>query len=105
MNRLLVALGLISAVFSVISYACYAVRIKKKPDLATGLHIALAAAAIPAAVRLIGFPFTSDFHKLTAAADTSWWSVSGEDGLFIVLGGIAIAWVSVQIIWDGFEKL
>jgi hypothetical protein len=38
MNRLLVALGLVSALFGVIAYACYAVRLKKKPDLATGLR-------------------------------------------------------------------
>ena len=104
MNRPLGAAGLIFAIVGVVAYLCRAAQLKKKPDLATAIHIAIGAAAIPASIRMIGFPFTDDFQKLIAA-ETSWWSLSGEDSLFIVFGALAMAWVSIQAIWAGFSKL
>jgi hypothetical protein len=66
----------------------------------------IGAASMSGALRLIGFVLTGPFSKLVSQRpDNSWWTLSSEDAVFIVIGGLALGWVSVQTIWDTFGKI
>lgn len=106
MNQLFVY-GLCLAVVLLLAYLACAAKAKKRPDLRSAIEILVSAVSIAGAVRLSGFVFTSDFKKVTKmlAENESWWSLSPEDGLFLFIGGLALAWVSCQQIWEGFAKL
>ncbi len=105
MNPLLLT-GLVIALVAVGAYVATAAVKKKKPELVDGIVVFVGAVSIAGAVRLIGFVFTEQFTKIASMShSSSWWSLSLEDAVFLVIGGIALAWVSVQTIWDSFTKV
>jgi len=105
MNRLLLA-GLVFAILTVMVYVGVAVRNRRRPELADGILVFIGAVSVFGAIRLIGFALTGQFAKIVSqSSDNSWWILSSEDAVFIVIGGLALAWVSVQTIWDTFAKL
>jgi hypothetical protein len=105
MNRLFFA-GLIVAILSVGAYVIVAVRNKNKPELADGIVVFIGAVSVFGALRLVGCALTGQFSKLASLNyDYSLWSLSSEDAVFVVIGGIALAWVSVQTMWESFAKV
>ena len=51
-------------------------------------------------------PPTEQFEKIVLETHgNSWWSLSSEDSVFIVIGGIALAWASIQAIWESFARV
>jgi hypothetical protein len=98
--------GLVLALAAVVAYVVTAAYKQKKPELVGGIVVFIGAVGIPGAVRLIGFVFTDQFTNVAALShSSSWWSLSLEDAVFLVIGGIALAWVSVQTIWESFDKV
>jgi hypothetical protein len=98
--------GLVIGIVAVVAYATFAASRRKKAELVNGIVVFVGAVSIAGAVRLIGFVFTEQFAKIAATShSTTWWSLSLEDAVFLVIGGIALAWVSVQTIWESFAKV
>ncbi|HKI03090.1 MAG TPA: hypothetical protein VKK31_14030 [Thermoanaerobaculia bacterium] len=105
MNLLLLA-GLVIALLAVIVYVSVAAQKNKRPELVDGIVVFVGAVSVLGAIRLIGFVFTGQFAQVTSAPHNgSLWSLSSEDAVFVVIGGIALAWVSVQTIWESFTKV
>jgi hypothetical protein len=104
-NFLLLA-GLIIALLAVAVYVGVAAHKNKRPELVDGIVVFVGAVSVLGAIRLIGFVFTEQFAKIASKPhDGSLWSLSSEDAVFVVIGGIALAWVSVQTIWESFAKI
>lgn len=83
---------------------------KKKPELSQAANLVFSAIGAVGAVRLIGFVFTGNFSAMvkmaaTAASVDLMWNISDEDAAFLVIGGIALAWVSIQAIWQAFAEV
>jgi hypothetical protein len=105
MNRLLLT-GLVVAILAVVVYVIAGVRNRKKPELADGIVVFIGAVSVFGAIRLIGCALTGQFAKIAPAQhDSGWWILSSEDAVFVVIGGIALAWVSIQTIWESFAKI
>lgn len=105
MNRFLLA-GVVVAILTVSSYVATAAWKGRRPDLNDGIIVFLAAVSVPGAVRLVGFALTEQFARILAATSADvLWSLSSEDAVFVVIGGITLGWVSVQTIWENFAKL
>ncbi|MEA3178930.1 MAG: hypothetical protein QOI59_2453 [Gammaproteobacteria bacterium] len=105
MNRLLFA-GLVIAIISVCAYVVAALRYRQKPELADGIAVFVAVVSVLGAIRIIGFALTEQFEKIVLETQgNSWWSLSSEDSVFIVIGGIALAWASIQAIWESFARV
>lgn len=98
--------GLVFGLVMVGAYLSRAFHLKKKADLTEGAGIYISAVGLAAAIRLIGFALSGSFNRLVKTThEENWWSASSEDVAFIVLGGVALAWVSVDVIWKSFQKL
>ena len=89
----------------VIAYLCTAARRRAKPDLTAATHIAVATVGTGGAVRLVGFVFFGDFVETARLSDHGWWSLAPEDAIFLIIGGIALAWASCQQIVAAFAGL
>ena len=98
--------GLALGLLLVIVYLVTAAKKQKKPELGDAVGIAAGAVSIMGAVRLIGFVFTDQFVKIASSPSSDkWWSLSVADALFLVIGGLALAWVSGQAIYINFAKV
>lgn len=105
MSRLTLA-GLLFGVLGVVGYVCFAYRCRAKPDLARATNIFISFVSLAATVRLLGFALSGEFaDSLKAQPQGNSWSVSADDTLFIVLGSLALAWVSVQTVWAYYDEL
>jgi hypothetical protein len=74
-------------------------------DLADAALILFSTVGATGAVRLTGFVLLGDFAKTIRLAPADIWTLSAEDGVFVVIGGICLLWVSCQGIWQGFKNL
>lgn len=98
--------GLGIAVLVTVIYITIALYKKTKPDLPTAITILISTASVLGAVRLAGFAFTDQFKRVIQAQDSnSWWSLGPEDAVFLVIGGLALGWVSLQEVCRGFREL
>lgn len=97
--------SLAAALVMVLAYVAFAIRRGAKPELVSATHIAVATVGLGGAARLIGFVFFGDFTKAADASDHGWWSLAHEDAIFLVVGGLALAWASCQQIVAGFIEL
>lgn len=105
MNLLLLA-GLVIAILAVAVYVGMAAKKNKRPELVDGIVVFIGAVSVLGAIRLIGFVVTGQFAKIASThQNDSLWSLSSEDAVFVVIGGIALAWVSIQTIWESFAKV
>lgn len=102
-----VATGAAMALGSVAAYVAVALaRKKQKPELSDALGICIGAFSIPGAARLVAFVFGDQFKAITRDVDhESWMNLSPDDTVFFLIGGIALAWVSIQAISNGFKKV
>jgi len=104
--NLLSLVGLIVATFVVGMYVAVAVRNQKKPELGEGLKVFVGAVSVFGAIRLFGCALTGQFSRLASSnAGDTLWSLSSEDAVFVVIGAIALAWVSIQAVWEGFASV
>lgn len=105
MNRLLVA-GIVLAILAVISYVATAARNGKRPELVDAIVIFTGAVSVLGAIRLIGFVFTEQFETIVKNNHGhSLWSLGAEDAVLVIIGGIALAWVSAQTMIESFAKI
>lgn len=105
MNTLLL-IGLVLATVCVFAYVIVAAKKGKKPELVDGIIVFVGAVSVVGAVRLAGFVFTGEFSKVaTINHGESLWGLSSEDAVFLVIGGLALAWVSIQTILESFAKI
>ena len=100
-------LGILLGLATVLVYLGCAAHKKRKAELSTAISIFVAAASLIGAVRLMGFVLFDDLTRVIKAAgeSNSLWSISSEDAIFLVIGGLALGWVSIQTVWEGFAKL
>ena len=103
----LVAIGLVCSIGVVIGYVATAGVKRKKPELCDAMSVFLSSVSFLAAVRLIGCAFSSSFAKVIAAQSDveEFWKLTQEDLPLVALAGIALGWVSIQVIWEVFAKL
>jgi thiol:disulfide interchange protein len=105
MNRLLLV-GLIMAIFAVLVYIVTAAKNSRKPELVDAIVIFVGTVSLLGAVRLMGFVFTGQFAAVTKATHSeNLWSLSSEDSVLVIIGGVALAWVSVQTVIESFAKI
>jgi hypothetical protein len=98
--------ALISATLSVIAYVFLAIRNKKLPELADGIQIFVGVVGLFGAFRLTGFAFSGQFSLLVKQSPKNTvFSFSEDDVTLIVVGGIAVAWVSIQTIIASYRKI
>jgi len=101
--------GLAGGVLMFAIYVVWVLCKKKEPDLPTGINIFAATAGLAGSFRLVGFSFTEAYKKLAdagpAPSNGVVWSMSGDDIAFLIVGGLALGWVSCQAIWQGFTDL
>jgi hypothetical protein len=99
-------LGLISGLILVVIYLLLARRNAEKPELADAINIIFGTMGFFGSIRLMGFVFSGEFVNFLKAphADTVW-SLTDEDATLLVIGGLALAWVSIQTIIDSFSKI
>jgi hypothetical protein len=104
--NLLLLTGLVIALLTVVVYVATAAKKSKRPELVDGIIVFIGAVSVLGAIRLIGFVVTGHFTKIASMQhDDGLWSLSPEDAVFVVIGGVALAWVSVQTIWESFAKI
>lgn len=105
MNILLLA-GIVFAILLVLAYVATAAKKDKKPELVDGIVVFVGAVSVLGAVRLAGFVIAGDFAKIASTNHSAnIWALSSEDAVFIVIGGLALGWVSIQTIMESFAKL
>lgn len=98
--------GLLLSLAIVGAYVYVALRNSKRPDLGTAINILISSVGAFGAVRIIGFVLLGDLSATVKASDNGgWWSLSVEDALFLMAGGTALGWVSIQTIYQGFSEL
>lgn len=98
--------GLCAAVGVFSVYIIAALRWRGSADLATAINLLFSTAGAVGALRLIVFPFTDHFKTaVKAVADTSIWALSGEDGVFMVVGGLALLWITCHQVWKAIRSL
>jgi len=98
--------GLILAVMSVGCYLAAAFYKKKRPELNDAVVVFLGAGGVVSAVRIIGAVFTGQFSQLTVTTQAkSIWTLVPDDAVQIVLGGFALAWVSIETILQSFGNI
>jgi hypothetical protein len=95
--------GLVLAGFSVCAYVVLAWQRGKRPELNDVVVVFLGAGGVVSAIRIIGAVITGHFSKSPIApANDSVWTLVPDDAAQIVLGGVALAWVSLQTILQIF---
>jgi hypothetical protein len=96
--------GLALATLSIIFYVLLGYYNKKVPILNDAVVIFLGVGGIVSAIRIIGAVFSGQFAELPITDGRhSVWSLVPDDAIQIVLGGVALAWVSAQTIVGGFR--
>jgi hypothetical protein len=99
-------IGLVLAVLAVGIYVAFAVKHGKPPELSSAIIVFIGAFSLIGAARLMGFALTDQLEKITSKFnDNALWQLSPEDSALLVIGGIALAWVSIQAIVESFTKL
>jgi len=86
------ALGLLLAVIAVAVYVVVAAQKGRAPELSCAIVVLLGVFGLQGAVRLFGIALTGQLDKIA------------EDPGLLVIGGIALAWVSIQTIFEVFSK-
>lgn len=106
MNRLTYG-GLVVGILAVAIYALVGLhqRKVKSLDLADAGLILLSTVGATGAIRLAGFVLLGDFAVAIKNVPEDMWSLTADDGVFVVIGGMCLLWVSLQGIGQGFKTL
>lgn len=98
--------SIILAIILIVGYIILGVRNKKSTTLEDIVQIFFGGLGVCTAIRLIGFVLSGQFSILVKQVkNDNIFSFSEEDAVYIVLGGIAIGWVSVQTMLGSFKKV
>jgi hypothetical protein len=98
--------ALLLAVISVGIYVAIAAWNEKSPELPAAIVIFMATFSLLGASRLVGLALTDQLEKMAARSeDEALSNFSPEDAALLVIGGIALAWVSVQAMMASFAKI
>lgn len=97
--------GLFFSLLAVALYAVVALCKRRKPDLSTAINILISAGGIIVGIRLIGFAVTGQLKLLALPQSESFWTITLDDAPILAIGGLALIWVSLELIWDGFRGL
>ena len=98
--------ALLIAVLAVLIYLTVAVRNGKTPDLPSGIIVFIGVSSVLGAARLICLALVGQSGKMTSEFNRdALWRLSSEDAALMVIGGIALGWVSVQAILESFSKV
>lgn len=98
--------GLVLAGFSVCAYVTAAWHKGKRPELNDAVVVFLGAGGLVSAIRIIGAVVTGQFAKFPGRpANDSIWTLVPDDAVQIVLGGVALAWVSIQTMLQSFINI
>jgi len=98
--------GLIGGLVAVAAYVCVAVKHAQKAQLNDAALIFISAFAITGAIRLLAFALSGTFNALLKkSTEENWSSAAPEDAAFIVLGGLALAWVSFEGMYGPFKAI
>jgi hypothetical protein len=85
---------------SVVIYVCTALKRKKHPELADGVHVFASVAGALGALRLLELVMDQEFATAPGPCD-----LSTEDSLVICIGALALIWVSVELTSRAFKSL
>jgi hypothetical protein len=85
MNDIFFLLGVFCGMVLIVIYVVQALRVKKTPDLADGVMLLLSGATLSTGVKLCYIAFNPPTSL-------------GDDRTYIVIGGVAVIWVSIQTI-------
>jgi hypothetical protein len=98
--------GLLLAVLAVGIYVAFAVKHGKPPELPAAIIVFIGVFSLLGAARLVGFALTDQLDDIASKInENALWKLSPEDSALLVIGGIALAWVSIQAILESFTKL
>jgi hypothetical protein len=90
-------------VLSVGIYVVIAAWNEKSPELPAAIVIFIATFSLLGATRLVGLALTDQLEKMASRSeDDALSNLSPEDAVLLVIGGIALAWVSVQAMTESF---
>lgn len=90
----------------VIGYICWSLKKGLRPELSQATHVLLGVMGVIVAIRMLGFTIAGDLSVLVAAQDSqSIWALTAEDGIFIGVGALAMAWVAVQSAYQAFSAI
>jgi hypothetical protein len=104
--KLPVLAGTLFGLVSVLGYLAMAAAAKRKPSLGDAVLVVIGAFSIPGALKMVCFVFTDQFHTLAHSnTEQSAFALGEEDVVFLIIGAMALLWVSVQTIIDAFSKL
>jgi hypothetical protein len=98
--------ALLLAVLSVGIYVAIAAWNEKSPELPAAIVIFIATFSLLGAARLVGLALTDQLEKIASRPeDDALSNLSPEDAALLVIGGIALAWVSVQAMMESFAGI
>jgi len=90
----------------VLGYIVWAWKKGLQPELSQATHILLGVMGVVVAVRMLGFTIAGDLSVLVAAQNSeNIWALTAEDGIFIGVGALAMAWVAVQSTYQAFSAI
>ena len=96
----------LSALPFVLGYVGWALKKGIKPELSQATHLLVGVMGVVASIRLFGFTVAEDLSVLVAAQkDAGIWALTADDAIFIAVGALAMAWVSVQSAYQAFNAV
>jgi hypothetical protein len=97
---------LIFGIVSVAMYLCAAVWSGRSPDLPAALVIFMSTVSLLGAARLVGLALTSQFERNAARhPDEALTNLTPEDVALFIVGGIALAWISIEGMAAAFARI
>lgn len=115
MKHPLVVLSLGVGVVMVGIYVCVALKRKKTPDLAAGMHVFGSTAGAIGSLRMFALVFSDGISETVlaqaatatavAGATVEAFALSAEDSIIVCAGALALIWTSIQLISRAFADL
>jgi len=93
--------GVVLGAIAVGGYVCLALKRKKRPELADGVHVFGSVAGAFGALRLLELVMAQEFSSTPPGAC----DLSTEDSLVICIGALALVWVSAELTGRAFKSL
>lgn len=119
MNPILLT-ALIFAFFAFLAYILLALKNNKTADLSDGVQIFVGVTSFFGGIKLIMFGLSGEFARVVSikidhnppflilgyiSFDPKVLTLSPDDTAFIVIGGIALMWISIQTISNSYRKV
>jgi autotransporter translocation and assembly factor TamB len=102
----LIWIGICVGIALAIAYLIAAIKLKAAPQLEHMVHLFFSAVGLMGAVRIVGFIACGAFGKLLKdEVNTGPFAISDEDAVTLVVAAVALAWISIKLIWKPFQEL